>query len=96
MDVKIVNLTEDRREEALAVFAQSGWNKEHLFYVKAEMQAFLKAISMGTFGRALLRRLLITGSSVSPPGRRRCVRFGCMSCHGLRCYPHGATKVLIS
>ncbi|WP_094606479.1 hypothetical protein SPSIL_046280 [Sporomusa silvacetica DSM 10669] len=40
--IEIVNLTPDRLEEALAVFKVSDWDEDSLFYVKAEMQAFLK------------------------------------------------------
>lgn len=40
--VKITSLTHDRLAEALAVFQNSGWHAESLFYVKAEMQAFLQ------------------------------------------------------
>ena len=40
--IEIVNLTEGRLEEALAVFKTSGWDEDSLFYVKVEMRAFLK------------------------------------------------------
>lgn len=40
--VEIVDLTPDRLEEALAVFKVSDWDADSLFYVKAEMQAFLR------------------------------------------------------
>lgn len=40
--IEIVNLTEGRLEEALAVFKASGWDEDSLFYVKVEMRAFLK------------------------------------------------------
>ena len=40
--IELVNLTEERLEEALDVFKISGWDKDSLVYVKAEMRAFLK------------------------------------------------------
>lgn len=41
-NVQLVDLTEDRFEEALNVFIIGGWEEESLLYVKAEMRAFLK------------------------------------------------------
>ncbi|HWR07894.1 GNAT family N-acetyltransferase [Sporomusa sp.] len=40
-NVELVDLTEDRFEEALNVFVIGGWEEESLLYVKAEMKAFL-------------------------------------------------------
>lgn len=40
-NVKIENLTEDRLVETLEVFRTSGWEESSLFYVRAEMKAFL-------------------------------------------------------
>ncbi|QDR82329.1 GNAT family N-acetyltransferase [Sporomusa termitida] len=40
-NVKFVDLTADRFEEALNVFISGGWEEESLLYVKAEMRAFL-------------------------------------------------------
>ncbi|HWR45719.1 GNAT family N-acetyltransferase [Sporomusa sp.] len=40
-NVELVDLTEDRFEEALNVFSIGGWEEASLLYVKAEMKAFL-------------------------------------------------------
>jgi|GEM_PF-2094921 len=40
--VEVVNLTEDRLEEALAVFKRDGWQETTLTYVEAEMRACLR------------------------------------------------------
>lgn len=40
--VEIVVLTQDRLAEALEVFKASGWDENSLYYVKAEMQAFVQ------------------------------------------------------
>ncbi|SMC52084.1 GNAT family N-acetyltransferase [Sporomusa malonica] len=40
-NVKLVDLTADRLEETLEVFRIGGWEENSMFYVRAEMKAFL-------------------------------------------------------
>ena len=41
-NIDVLDLTEDRLEEALEIFRVGGWGAESLLYVKAEMMAFIK------------------------------------------------------
>ncbi|CVK21620.1 GNAT family N-acetyltransferase [Sporomusa sphaeroides] len=62
-NVKIVDLTATKYEEALAVFRRSDWDETSLMYVKAEMKAFLKGDIAG-YVRAHFVAATVDGSII--------------------------------